>query len=90
MVFIEVAMMQINTYETYKNNRPYSEKWYVAAFKVHRVQQQLEITQWCYKTYGESGYNYNTHDLRWRDNIHEGEINFSRKSDLEWFLLRWQ
>jgi hypothetical protein len=87
MVFIEVAMMQINTYET---DNKHDEKWYVATFFKTKQEQRTEITRWCYKTYGEEGYNYNTYDLRWRDNIQNGEINFSRKSDLEWFLLRWQ
>ena len=80
--------MQINTYVT-DFDYLYNEKWYVAVFKI-KQEQCTEITRWCYKTYGKEGYSYNTYDLRWRDNIHDGEIYFSRKSDLEWFLLRWE
>ena len=81
-------MIQLQAYKNWKDNTVYGNTWHVAAFKAKR-EQRPEITRWCYKTYGEPGYNYNTHELRWKDSIQYGEIYFSRLEDLEWFVLRW-
>lgn len=81
-------MMQLHAYETRKDHSIYGDTWYVAAFKA-KQQQRPEITRWCYQTYGEPGYRYDTAEIRWKDSIQYGEIHFSRESDLEWFVLRW-
>jgi hypothetical protein len=62
---------------------------YYAAFKANTKEIRAEITRWCYKTYGNPGFNTNTQQIRWSDGIKWGEVIFSRKEDLEWFLLRW-
>jgi len=40
-------------------------------------------------TDGPDGWRHNTQQVRWRDNIANGEIRFSREDDLALFLLRW-
>ena len=88
MVFVEVAMIELHAHKNVKDHTIYGNIWHVATFKT-KLEQRPEIRRWCYKIYGEPGYNYNTHELRWKDSIQYGEIYFSRPEDLEWFVLRW-
>ena len=89
MVYVEVAIMFIHTYDLIKDVLYSSEgSWYIAAFETPR-QNRPEITKWCYKTFGAPGMNHLTKQIRWKDGILYGEIYFSRKEDLEWFVLRW-
>lgn len=64
---------------------------HVAAFQhsQFRADEQHKIRQWCYETFGSSGYLVNTDEVRWIDSIHFGEIEFSREEDLAVFLLKW-
>lgn len=81
--------MFIHTY-TQKNfdvQEPEIKKWYIAAFTLPK--NHYEIYDWCYHTFGPSGFNHNTRQTRWGDEIRYGEVYFSRREDLEWFLLRW-
>lgn len=73
---------------TYKSTDMHREPWHVAAFTAKK-ETRPDITRWCYQTYGAPGYRANTAEIRWKDAIQYGEIHFSRKQDLEWFLLKW-
>ena len=65
--------------------------WYVAAFKqLTKVDDVVAMKQWCWKTFGEPEFNHLTFQTRWKDRIEYGEVSFSRKQDLEWFILRYQ
>lgn len=70
--------MFIHTYDELGIN---DDGWTVAAFKAE-IDALAEIKQWCYATYGSTG-------DRWKDDIHWGEIRFSDKRDLTFFVLRW-
>lgn len=66
------------------------EVWYVAAFKqITKVDAVVEMKKWCWKAFGKPGHNDLTYETRWKDGVAYGEIYFSRKQDLEWFVLRW-
>jgi hypothetical protein len=67
--------MKITTYDEYRN-----QGRHVAEFRAGV--NIADIKKWCWQTYGNTG-------DRWQDNIHFGEVVFSNKADLEWFLLRW-
>lgn len=80
--------MYIHTYERaghFLTDKPCK---YVAAFESKR-ENRAEITKWCYETFGRPGYHHLIDQTRWKDGIQWGEIFFSRKEDLEWFVLRW-
>jgi hypothetical protein len=80
--------MFIHTYETTKDFLTDKPRKYVAAFESKR-ENRAEITQWCYKAFGPPGFNHLTFETRWKDSINWGEVYFSRKEDLEWFVLKW-
>ena len=80
--------MFIHTYTQKKLPHEEGIEWYVASFKTPG-ENRKEITKWCYNTFGAPGVNHNTHQTRWKDSINWGEAIFSRKEDLEWFVLRW-
>lgn len=61
---------------------------YVAAFSI-RAKTHQEMTKWCHQTFGAPGYLVDTHEIRWVDQIKYGEVRFRRKSDAEFFILRW-
>jgi hypothetical protein len=67
---------------------------YMATFHKPRHQSlgptEQELQRWCYETYGPPGFRVNTHDMRWKDAIKYGEIEFEREADLMLFLLKWQ
>lgn len=66
------------------------EEWYVAAFKQPtKVNDVVDIRNWCYSAFGEPGFNHLTHQYRWKDNINYGEVYFSSKEDLLMFKLGW-
>ena len=68
-----------------------NEVWYVAAFKqLTKVDDVVAMKQWCWKIFGEPEFNHLTCQTRWKDDIVYGAVYFSRKQDLEWFVLRWQ
>ena len=52
-----------------------------------------EIHQWCYKNFGPGLGNCrlenSTFIHRWINNIEFGEVKFSDKKDLDWFVLKW-
>jgi len=74
--------MFIHTYKVpYKN---YS----IAAFH-SPVKNAKEIKEWCHITMGPEGYLKDTREVRWRDNIHYGEVYFNREEDLMMFVMRW-
>ena len=75
------------THKNYDSLAPEIERWHVAAFTLPK--DYYEIYDWCYHTFGPSGFNHLTHQTRWADEIRHGEAYFSRKEDLEWFVLRW-
>lgn len=81
--------MFIHTYtqKNYDAWNPEIEKWHVAAFTLPK--NHNDMYDWCYKTFGQPGFNNLTHKTRWGDEIRHGEVYFSRKEDLEWFVLRW-
>lgn len=84
--------MLIHTYEEDRKHPVggFNETWWVAAFKMPRYGSQVdEMRAWCYKTFGQSGYHPLTDEFRWRDDIPYGEVRFSRKQDLEWFVIKW-
>ena len=65
--------------------------WYVAAFKqMTKVDEVVEMKKWCWQTFGTPEHNHLTFQTRWKDSIEYGEVYFSRKQDLEWFVLKWQ
>lgn len=64
-------------------------EWYIAAWQTSK-ENRSDIQRWCYRTYGIPGYRVNTDDIRWKDGIQYGEAIFSKKEDLEWFVLRWE
>ena len=68
--------------------KPSFRNYLVAAFH-SPVSNETEIRQWCHDTFGKDGYDFNTQEVRWRDNIHFGEVSFGRESDLAMFLLKW-
>lgn len=74
--------MLVHTYKP-----PYKD-YHVVAFQ-SPVSNAREIGQWCYTSFGPSGYLHNTAEVRWRDDIHYGEVTFSREEDLALFLLKW-
>lgn len=80
--------MYIHTYETASDFLTDKPCKYVAAFESKR-ENRAEITQWCYKSFGPAGFRHLTNETRWKDSIQWGEVYFSRKEDLEWFVLRW-
>ena len=80
--------MLIHTYTQKKEPHEEGTEWYVAGFKAFN-ENRKEITKWCYATFGPPGLNHNTRQIRWKDSINWGEAIFSRKEDLEWFVLRW-
>ncbi len=64
--------------------------WHVAAFTLRKNPENYnQIIEWCYKIFGPPGFNALTYQTRWKDEIFYGEVLFSRKEDLEWFVLRW-
>lgn len=66
------------------------QTWYIAAFKqMTKVDDVVEMKKWCWKTFGEPEFNHLTFQTRWKDSIEYGEVYFSRKQDLEWFVLKW-
>jgi len=82
--------MFIHTYMSSNDVLIEEPHWYIAAFKQPtKINEGEEIKQWCYQTFGPPGHNYLTFQTRWKDNIRHGEVSFSRREDLEWFLLRW-
>ena len=48
-----------------------------------------EIQDWCYKTFGKSGYREDIEDSYWVDNSTFGEIMLCKDEFLTAFLLRW-
>ena len=59
-----------------------------------KLQDEInEIKQWCYENFGPGLGNYRVENStfihRWINNIEVGEIKFSDKKDLDWFLLKW-
>ena len=76
----------------------YFEEWpteecggyYVAAFRTPTYENANDIRVWCWETFGQQGFKPDTHEVRWKDGITFGEIRFSRKQDIEWFLLKWE
>lgn len=80
--------MFIHTYTQKNNMRGFHENWHVAAFTLQK-DMLGPMTKWCYETFGNSGYHPLTDEYRWSDDIRYGEVQFSRKEDLEWFVLRW-
>jgi hypothetical protein len=79
-----VGVMLIHSYQP-----PYKD-YFVAAFQSPLMPFiELEIGQWCYNSFGPSGYRKGTGEVRWRDDIHYGEVTFSREEDLTLFLLKW-
>ena len=52
-----------------------------------------EIHQWCYNNFGPGLGTYrfkNSSSIyRWINNIEFGEVKFSDKKDLDWFVLKW-
>lgn len=82
-------MMFIHTYETQRQDPKWSDYgWYVAAFKTS-IEQQKEITRWCYRTFGPAGRPKGATETRWKNSIRFGEIHFKNQKDLAWFVLRW-
>lgn len=82
--------MFIYTYIQQKHYRGFPENWHVAVFKMPaRTSIIDDIRSWCYNAFGRPGYFPLTDEFRWNDDIFYGEVQFSRKEDLEWFLLRW-
>lgn len=76
--------MRIHSYQP-----PYKD-YFVAAFQSPLpIPDAREMGQWCYNAFGPSGYRVGTGEVRWRDNIHYGEVTFSHEEDLTLFLLRW-
>lgn len=67
---------------------PY-KNYYVAAFH-SPVSNASEIRKWCNDIFGKPNFKQETQEVRWRDNIHYGEVLLSRESDLIMFLLRWE
>jgi hypothetical protein len=63
--------------------------WYVAAFETLPQDKIIDMTVWCVDSFGNPGFNHLTYQTRWNNGIRYGEIHFDRKSDLEWFMLRW-
>lgn len=85
--------MFIHTYNLQRDEDGAGEgPWHVAAFTVPASagpKHFTNISMWCHATFGTPGFNHLTHQTRWKDEIFHGEAYFSRKEDLEWFLLRW-
>lgn len=48
-----------------------------------------EIYEWCFRTYGKSGYREDIEDSLWVDNTEQGEIMLCKPELLTAFLLRW-
>lgn len=67
---------------------PY-KNYLIAAFH-SPAENAKEIKEWCRTTLGPEGYRCDTEEVRWRDNIHYGEVLFGRESDLMMFLLRFE
>ena len=81
-------MMFIHTYQQKKDvDGSGGGPWHVAAFTAPKY--YYEIGEWCYATFGPSGFNADTQQARWLDDIYYGEAHFRDKEDLEWFVLRW-
>lgn len=80
--------MFIHAYETTSDFLTDKPCKYVAAFKSNK-ENRSEITRWCYEAFGPPGWQPNIYQTRWKDSIQWGELYFSRKEDLEWFVLRW-
>lgn len=80
--------MFIHTYDLKKDEDGVGEgPWHVAAFTCPRHYHVIQ--EWCHRTFGPDRVDHNTHQLRWKDQIYYGEVYFSRKEDLTWFVLRW-
>ena len=80
--------MFIHTYDLKRDEDGTGEgPWHVAAFTLPK--NYPEIQKWCHVTFGSPGFNHLTYQTRWKDEIFYGEVYFSRKKDLEWFVLRW-
>ena len=47
-----------------------------------------EMLRWCQQEFGSTG-RFDDGVPRWNNDISWGEVSFSDKKDLEWFLLRW-
>lgn len=62
---------------------------YMAAFRKQDPKKIKEIREWCYNTYGPPGLRIETDEIRWQDDVVNGEVVFDRASDLELFLLKW-
>lgn len=80
--------MFIHTYETTSDFLTDKPCKYVAAFTLQKGMLE-SMTEWCHVTFGPEGYQPLTHETRWKNDIFYGEVFFSRKEDLEWFVLRW-
>ena len=80
--------MLIYTHEITNDMQGFGRKWHVASFSAKK-EDRPEIARWCYQAFGVPGYLPMIDDIRWKDGINYGEIIFSRKQDLEWFILRW-
>mgnify|MGYP003341860056 CR=1 FL=1 len=80
--------MKIHHFAVSTKDNPERPYRYVAAFGLARIRTD-HIREWCYDTYGWPGYLPNTHEIRWRDSLRHGEIEFSREEDLTLFLLKW-
>ena len=81
--------MFVHAYESVLLYKHGPTHWYIAAFQNHKQVDLGAIRRWCYQTYGVPGIHVDTDEIRWQDNIKFGEVRFSRKEDLEWFVLRW-
>lgn len=80
--------MFIHTYDLKRDEDGSGEgPWHIAAFTLPK--HYNSIIEWCYTTFGQPGFNHLTHQTRWKDEIFYGEVYFSRKEDLTWFMLRW-
>lgn len=64
-----------------------------SALLLDQVDEVDEIIWWCYNNFGEGLGNCRIENspfiYRWIDNIEYGEVLFSDKKDLDWFLLKW-
>jgi len=61
--------------------------WNVVAFNLPK--NYNEIQKWWHTVFGSPSFNHFIHQTRWEDDIIYGKVYFSRKEDLEWFMLKW-
>lgn len=85
--------MEITEYYKEKNSPYYSVRFDFNDFSPSLKNEINEIHQWCYKNFGPGLGNYrlenSTFIHRWINNIEFGEVKFSDKKDLDWFVLKW-